>query len=161
MMKPLAVVTAVLLLVWACAGTDTTQNDTTAVNDSVATEKPADSSTGGMTMYEPTEMALLMRGLFDSVNVYKQRLEAGETPEPTFLTALENIHGAELTKPEIAGPQLTGFTNYFMEQAEALATSHPDSIQSHYTNMVNACIDCHKPFCPGPIVRINKLKLAE
>lgn len=104
-----------------------------------------------------SEMSLLMRSMFDSLRVYRNQAKAGENPSVAFTARLSELHTAQLTDETIRGPVLESFTRAFIQQADSLMAS-PQPNQETYNNLVASCITCHAEFCPGPIMRIKKLK---
>jgi hypothetical protein len=62
------------------------------------------------------------------------------------------------TKPEVKGPVYEGFAANYQEKLNAfLAARELDLASGAYNNLVEACVACHKSYCPGPIPTIEKL----
>jgi cytochrome c556 len=40
-------------------------------------------------------------------------------------------------------------------------SSAPDQVKNGYNLMVEACMNCHRSYCPGPMVRIKKLYITK
>lgn len=49
----------------------------------------------------------------------------------------------------------------FSQEVQNLGTAPHLSLASQYNIMVDACVNCHRNFCPGPIKRIEKLKIPD
>ena len=106
-----------------------------------------------------SELALLMRQLFNDADSIKQLIEAGQGSVPVeFIEAIERVHTADPTDPEVKTDQFTAFNDMMKAQAERLKESTENQVEE-FNNFVNSCISCHQVVCPGPIKRIKKLKI--
>jgi hypothetical protein len=75
---------------------------------------------------------------------------------------LDSLFTATPTDGKIKDSVLfTNLGNLFKQDVMKLSTSAPQDLSSHYNLMVTACVNCHRNFCPGPIKRIEKLRLSE
>lgn len=103
-----------------------------------------------------SELALLMRQLFYDTDSLKQIVvvEGKEVPQE-FITALENVHTANPTDPEVKTAEFTAYNDLMINAAKEL--SDAEDKEEAYNQFLNRCIDCHKVVCPGPIKRIKKL----
>lgn len=100
-----------------------------------------------------------MRKLYTDADSIKQLIEDGRGEVPVeFIEAIEHVHTADPTDPEVKTEQFTAFNNMMKSQAELLKSS-PENQAENFNNFVNACISCHQVVCPGPIKRIKKLKI--
>lgn len=108
-----------------------------------------------------SELALAMRKVFDQTEEMKLSLEAGEFVVPeNYIENLKKFHTATPTDPEVKVEQFFGFIKAIDLAAKKLESSKDLDLQKEeYSRVVNACIQCHQEFCPGPIRRINKLLL--
>jgi hypothetical protein len=106
-----------------------------------------------------SELALLMREFYDfsdSIKIQSQQNRAIDTEKLKAL--LNNLTTATPTDSNVHGEVFNGFAEKMKWQLNNLK---PDSnFVLNFNNMVNACVDCHNEFCPGPIKKINKLKIA-
>lgn len=106
-------------------------------------------------MYEMSEMAALMEQMYVDNERLKDRIIKGDTIGK-FPQHFTNIHEAVLTDD-------TDKDSFFKEQAsrfiiaQELIYKDPKNAKEHFNNGVNACIECHKVKCGGPIPRIKKL----
>lgn len=106
-------------------------------------------------MYEMSEMAALMEQMYVDNERLKDRIIKGDTIGK-FPQHFTNIHEAVLTDD-------TDKDFFFKEQAsrfiiaQELIYKDPKNAKEHFNNGVNACIECHKVKCGGPIPRIKKL----
>ena len=107
-----------------------------------------------------SELALLMREMFDDGMRMKAQIENGKKPE--VLKKFEAIHTAEATEPEkAASDQYKVFADSYLAMMEALQNSSEEEATMLYKGMVETCMNCHRSMCPGPIVRIKKMYLSE
>ncbi len=105
-----------------------------------------------------SELALLMRQLYYDTDSLKQIVvvEGKEVPQD-FMEALEKVHTAIPTDPEVTTAEFTAYNELMINAAKELTTA--ENKEEAYNNFLNRCIDCHQVVCPGPIKRINKLKI--
>ena len=104
-----------------------------------------------------SELALLMRAMFDEAEQIKQQIANGE---PIKLNINhEKILTAHATEPKkAASAEYQAFANVYLQTIKNLQTASPTQIGNLYDNMVDNCMTCHKALCPGPMVRIKKLR---
>ncbi len=103
-----------------------------------------------------SELALLMRAMFDDALLMKQQIEQGEQPRPGL--DYQKILTAEATEPEkAASDTYKVHALSYLQTLQALQQADAPQAASLYKNMVNSCMGCHKALCPGPTVRIKKL----
>ena len=103
-----------------------------------------------------SELALLMRAMFDDAQAMKEQIEEGKQPRPTL--DYQKILSAEATEPEKAASNTYKVHALsYLQTIKALQEAEAPQAASLYKNMVNSCMGCHKALCPGPTVRIKKL----
>jgi hypothetical protein len=103
-----------------------------------------------------SELAILMREMFEDGMVTKQSLLEGKTPEVNV--DYKAIHTSESTMPEkVASTEYMLFAKSYEASVEALHNAKPAHRAQAYHTMVDACVNCHKTVCQGPIVKINKM----
>ena len=103
-----------------------------------------------------SELALLMRFMFDDAMRMKTEIEAGKLPK--IIKDFEELHTAEATEPEkVATPMYNTFANHYQQSIQALKDAKLGETTQSFNNVVQSCMNCHKAMCPGPIVRIEKL----
>jgi len=118
-------------------------------------EKCAPANEKKLEMYQMSEMAALMEQMYvDNLRVKKQIVAGeaiGEFPQH-FL----KIHTAKFTDE-------SDNDTFFKENAalyiaaQKLLYSDPKNAKQHFNDGVEACLNCHKNKCGGPIPRIKKL----
>ncbi len=103
-----------------------------------------------------SELALLMRDMFDDAMRIKSQVKSGK--KPTFQVQFENIHSAESTDPNDAkSDKFKVFANSFSLAIGALKDASEDDLEQKYHAFVQSCMNCHQAMCPGPMTRIKKL----
>ncbi|WP_196895090.1 hypothetical protein [Aureivirga marina] len=107
-------------------------------------------------MYQPSDMALLMRNMLEKHQVVKEQILKGEVPT-VFPKVYLNIHTAELTTPSDKDDEFDSFAKIYIENEKKLYNSTAENVKENYNMAVQTCIACHKRKCSGPIPRIRKL----
>lgn len=107
-----------------------------------------------------SELALLMRQMFDEGMVTKQQIIEGEVPE--IKVEYVKMHTAQATEPEkVARPEYATFAKACEQAAEDLEVAEVSQRVDAYQSLVATCMNCHQAMCPGPMVKIKKLYLSE
>ena len=103
-----------------------------------------------------SELAVLMREMFEDGEKLKEAIESGKIPKLTKKHA--RILTADATEPEkAASNEYKVFADSYLQILEKLETADDDQLPDLYNNLVNSCMNCHQVLCPGPMVRIKKL----
>lgn len=132
-----------MFLVFACSDVDKTKSDLA----------PIQANPNG-----DSELALLMREMFDDGMRMKQQIESGDKLE--VLAKFEKIHTAQATEPEKASSKkFKMYADAYLNMIEQLKVSSPKDTEALFQGLVESCMNCHRAMCPGPIVRIKKLYL--
>ncbi len=106
-----------------------------------------------------SELALLMRQLYLDADSIKQLVVNGEgTISNEFIAELEQVHSAIPTDKTVKTPEFKAFNELLINQAKALQENTENKV-NNFNQLVNRCLDCHKSFCPGPMVKIKKLRI--
>lgn len=104
-----------------------------------------------------SELALLMRAMYDEAQLIKTQIENGEPVQINL--DHEAILTAHATEPEKAGSEAyQAYAQAYLESVKNLQDAAPEQLVSLYDHLVNNCMVCHKALCPGPIVKIKKLQ---
>lgn len=101
-----------------------------------------------------SELALLMREMFEDGERIKAQVERGEMP--TRLKDFAAIHAAIPTDSTVRGPVFTAFAEAYLESVRQMEANDSTSV-FRFNRMVDQCMNCHTEFCPGPKKRIKKL----
>lgn len=105
-----------------------------------------------------SELALLMRDMFDDGMRMKQLIKAGKVPE--VIENFRKIHSAQATEPEkVASEKFKLFADAYLNSLENLKDASTGEVKELYNGVVESCMSCHRALCPGPVVRIKKLYL--
>ena len=105
-----------------------------------------------------SELALLMRQMFDDGMRVKEQVKKGEKPD--IQVDFEKILTAMATDPEKMQPaDYPQLATSYVDAMRALRDASPAEVEDRYTAMVATCMNCHENTCPGPMVRIKKLIL--
>jgi len=122
-----------------------------------------DSSKSGLPPIQPnpngdSELALLMRDMFDDGMRMKKQIEQGDKLE--VLAKFEKIHTAQATEPEkAASKKYKLYADAYLNMLEQLKVSSEEDTAILFQGLVESCMNCHRAMCPGPMVRIKKLYL--
>ncbi|MGB5362719.1 MAG: hypothetical protein WBN17_05395 [Aureibaculum sp.] len=107
-------------------------------------------------MYQPTEMALLMRKMYEVNNVVKKQIINKDAILP-FPEEFSNIHTAVLTDPSERNSEFDSLANLYLNYQKDLFNTGNDSTVYYFNKSVNTCITCHETRCVGPLPKIKKL----
>lgn len=107
-----------------------------------------------------SELALLMREMYEDGMKTKQQLLDGKQPE--VHVKYKNIHTAKATESlTVAAPDFKAFaTAYEIAVDSFIAATSANKVDAYQT-MVNTCMNCHQIVCPGPKVKIKHLYFSE
>ena len=103
-----------------------------------------------------TELAILMRDMYDEAEKIKNDIAAGK--EVKFNLKHHEILTAESTMPEkAASPEYKSYAEIYLNAIEQMKNK-PEDPEAAFQNMVASCTACHQSLCPGPLVKIKKLR---
>lgn len=103
---------------------------------------------------EDSELAILMRWMDKSSAQIRQSVLDGKSFEdvrPKFAEMLTARH----TDEESNNENYRAMAQAFLKITEGLYSGQEK--KAAFNLMVNSCLTCHKMYCPGPAVRIQKL----
>lgn len=111
-------------------------------------------------MYEASELAALMREMYEQNLAIGEEINAGNLPE-SFPEDFKTIHTA------IATPGMKHDTAYFNLMAEQYLRNMEKITEAEtkqeakiaYNEMVLTCASCHQVYCQGPLPKIRRMKL--
>lgn len=107
-----------------------------------------------------SELALLMREMYDSSASLKVSIEKGILPSD-FPKQFLKIHSAKPTDPTVKTEAFEALAKDYLSGLKNLYASPKEELTKNYNLSVQKCINCHEAFCPGPIQKIVRLKFAE
>ncbi len=102
-----------------------------------------------------SEMAQLMRDMTDELASIREKLINEEELDQNLLD-FALIHEQEVTDPSFNKPHVKPMSEAY---AYAVDAFNENPTKSNYSAIINNCLSCHQLSCPGPVVRINKLKI--
>lgn len=121
------------------------------------TPKPAESvATEELEMYNPSEMTMLMKEMYISNEMLKEKIVNNDSLGNFNATFLK-IHNAVLTDRFERTRDFEEKAQTFISNQEAIFNVSEEDRGVQFNLMVNSCIACHKTTCTGPIPRIKKL----
>lgn len=107
-----------------------------------------------------SELALLMRDMFDDGLRVKNEMLAGKVTE--IKTDYHGIHTAIPTEEgKNASVEYQLFAKAYEASVERFESAKGNEKPQAYQTMVETCMNCHQEVCPGPMVRIKKLYLSD
>lgn len=107
-------------------------------------------------MYKPSEMAILMRGMYEFNKVLKTQIINRDSLLP-FPEEFVNIHSAVLTDKFERNDKFDSLSIKYLVYQKAIYTSNTDSAIYYFNKSISTCVVCHESRCTGPIPKIQKL----
>jgi len=117
--------------------------------------KPAVKKSKGV-LYKPSPLAKEMRKMYENMKVVNALLKSNASVTDSLLQGYEGILTAQATNPADLNAEFYGFANGWLSEVAVL---RDQPTLANYNAVMNACVNCHESFCPGPIAKIKKLKL--
>lgn len=149
------------LFLWALSLTVGCQNSD-AESSGVSAEAPTRSG-----LYQASDLALTMRDMAKDMESLRQKADEG-TLTVEEVDALMETHQAMATdaptKPEDIKPSFSGYSEAYLSQLEDLRAaivqqaSREERLDA-FNAAIGTCVACHQDHCPGPIPRIQKIKV--
>lgn len=139
------VVLLLSLWVFACSQPAEAPNAVAAPN---APTKPTDS-----------ELTLYMRHLEKEAHQWRDSVLSGSAVaiNPQMI---DSMYTATPTDGKIGDSLLFNeLGGLFNAEVQGLTNASTADLTKHYNLMVTACVNCHRNFCPGPIKRIERLRI--
>jgi hypothetical protein len=125
-------------------------------------EKPKESvPTDSVTVIngvERSELALLMRKMYDEMKLVKDSIEQGMTVRTNFLKEFERIQNAHATEPEKIDETYHAMASAFLDTYATFEGNQNEQAR-HFNIMLQNCLVCHQNKCPGPVKAIKKLSI--
>jgi len=105
-----------------------------------------------------SELSLLMREMVNSAESLKEMVQKGDLPKE-FPEAFLKIHTAKPTDSETKKASFEGYANNYISNLHLLYSSPKEELEQNYNAVITACVSCHSEHCPGPLKKINSLKI--
>lgn len=145
----------VLALIAAFAFACSSAEAEKTASDSVAACKPKPVNPNG-----DSELAILMREMANWTDSCKAAVVSGR-PAPEKPEALGTLHTAKRTDETIDASLFNSMASLYHGQVNSFENAAEGDKVKMFNGMVSACAGCHQNFCQGPLVRINKMLIAE
>jgi len=107
-------------------------------------------------MYVPSELASLMKDMYNANQDWKTEILKGNIPT-SFPEEYKKIHTAQSTNENAGSDFYNSMSTSYLKTISDLTKAKPENVKERYNAMVNVCVSCHLQVCPGPIVKIKKL----
>ncbi len=106
-----------------------------------------------------SELTLYMRHLEKQAQTWRTNVLEGKNVEWNELL-IDSMFTAVPTDGKIGNSLLFEKLGIaFKTKVQGLSLANSTDLSSHYNLMITACVNCHRNFCPGPIKRIEKLRI--
>lgn len=130
------------------------QNEKAVKDEQSSTQVKEEKS---LKMKEASELALLMRDMYDQNLDLRERIIKGDIPK-SFPEDFIKIHSAE--SAEDLNETFDALAKEYIANIEAIteAESKEEGIKA-YNQMVSTCASCHTIYCQGPLAKIKKMRI--
>jgi hypothetical protein len=105
-----------------------------------------------------SELSLLMRDMVKNSETLRIQVQNGKL-EGTFPEAFFKIYTAKPTDSDTKKESFKVYADNYLSSLKKLYDSPKEELNENYNSLINACASCHSEHCPGPMRKINKLKL--
>ena len=126
---------------------------------SCVAEKPEESPKITTTVQSPnedSELALLMRFMYDDMYRVKSELEAGKRAslehDPKEMFTAEPTDSAQ-----VSTESYKAFGQAYIAAYNTFHQAEQANLKEHFEVLVHSCMTCHQTTCPGPMRRIQNL----
>ena len=120
-------------------------------------EQPSSVNKKSLNPNGDSELALLMRDMYSEAERIKEQIAEGE--KITISLDHGKILTAHATEPEkAASKEFKAFSQLYLNNIEQLKDSKGEEASKYFSKLVDNCMSCHQAICPGPLVKIKKLK---
>jgi hypothetical protein len=150
-MRALLFLAAIVGFAVACSSSGADEK----TSDSAAVCKPKPLNPNG-----DSELAILMREMATWTDSCKAALLSGRTV-PEKPKSVEALHTAKRTDETIDASLFNSMATLYEGQVVNFEQADAANKIRMYNGMVSACAGCHQNFCQGPLVRINKMMIAQ
>ena len=112
-------------------------------------------------MYEASELAALMRNMYDRNLELGKQINEGNLPE-SFPEDFYTIHTAEATPGMVHDTAFfkTMSEQYLLNMNKITEAENQREAKIAYNDMIMTCAGCHQVYCQGPLPTIRKMKLS-
>lgn len=132
------------------------QMDSSGEESSAQTEE-----TKELQMQETSELALLMRKMYDDNMELREQLLEGQIPR-SFPDDFKKIHTADATDPEELQETFDALATEYLRHIQAITKAeNPGEAKRSYNNMIQTCASCHEMYCQGPLAKIRRMRIKD
>tara|TARA_B100000767_G_C19703427_1_gene509422 strand:+ start:329 stop:805 length:477 start_codon:yes stop_codon:yes gene_type:complete len=118
-------------------------------------------------LYEPSELASTMRDMALDMEGLKLKVNTGSLTIEVIdklISSHSTMSSDEPTEIKEIQPSFQLFSNIYIEQLEELKKNilKQGEISEQillFNSALTTCVSCHREHCPGPISRIEKIKI--
>ncbi|MDG1252107.1 MAG: hypothetical protein P8N56_00305 [Schleiferiaceae bacterium] len=130
-------------------------------------QKPADQPSRRTGMYEASPLAVAMRSMATDMESLRAKADDGSLQieeVDAMILAHADMKTAQATKPSDIKASYTGYAEAYLLQLEELkeqmrANASREERLEAFNAALTTCVACHQEHCPGPISRIEKIKV--
>lgn len=111
-------------------------------------------------MYETSELAALMRKMYEDNLELKKEIIDGKIPE-SFPEDFYAIHTAIATKGMVSDTAtFNAMANTYLANMKKITEAEtPEKAKIAYNEMIMTCATCHQIYCQGPLPKIRKMTI--
>lgn len=111
-------------------------------------------------MYETSELAALMRKMYEDNLELKKDIMEGKIPE-SFPEDFYTIHTAIATKGMVSDTNtFNAMANTYLANMKKITEAEtPEKAKIAYNEMIMTCASCHQIYCQGPLPKIRKMTI--
>lgn len=118
-----------------------------------------ESESEDLDLNQPSELALLMRDMYEKNLALKKQIKNGEIPE-SFPEDFLTIHTAQAN--ENLNETFDALAKEYIKNMEAITKAQNiDEGVKAYNAMVNTCASCHTIYCQGPLAKIRRMEIKD
>lgn len=143
--------------IMACSTGD--EKDSAAAKEKALQDSLAACSKPVFDEYKASELAVLMRKMDADMNTLRDKILHQQFSSDSLQFDYSNIKTATPTDPTVKTDIFAGMADAFLLNMEKLKSHGGNDPGSIFNAAVSSCLTCHEQFCPGPMVRIRKLKI--
>lgn len=162
-MKKLTILSILLLMlgifIQACSNNGTSPKVSEQTEESIANTDSLKACSPIMDPNNPKPMALMMRQMAANADSMKARILRGETLD-SLKHPFIRFYTAEPTDPKVLEANFFEKARLFQAAYKELF-NHPEEQKKYYNLTIEACVNCHKDYCSGPLKRIRKLPISD
>ncbi|MFN3801527.1 hypothetical protein [Belliella pelovolcani] len=103
-------------------------------------------------------LALLMREMFLDMEEMKEGIVEGKKIK-SYLEKHKELLTAKPTDAKVKTEHFNTVGMAYLANLRTLEEGSEDALLDNYKSLVSTCLACHTSYCPGPVKRINLLKL--